>query len=256
MNANETPPSPGRTRRWFRRIAVTLALLIGLLVVLGALAHESRPVTGATGEAADALARRIETATGQSGWQDARIARWTFADTNHYRWDRQGHRVQVRWDDVEVLLYEGRPEGVAFQGDRRLHGEEARDLLQTAHERFINDSFWLNPFGKFFDEGVTRSVVSVDGEDALLIEFASGGVTPGDAYLISHRNGQPTQWKMWVSILPIGGVACSWSDWRELAGGARASTRHSFDGLPMELVLRDVSLSSELEDPDLFGRLP
>ena len=96
-----------------------------ILVGIGLWLHEDRPGTGETGSEADALARRIEAATGQEAWRAAPVVQWTFAGDHHYLWDRTQHRVRVRWDDKEVLLSEWSAEGVAFDGERRLSGAEA-----------------------------------------------------------------------------------------------------------------------------------
>jgi hypothetical protein len=49
------------------------------------------------------------------------------------------------------------------------------------------------------DEGTTRSLVkNEDKTNGLLVSYASGGVTPGDAYLWKlDANGLPQSYKMW-----------------------------------------------------------
>ncbi|MEZ4952350.1 MAG: hypothetical protein R2825_02080 [Saprospiraceae bacterium] len=37
------------------------------------------------------------------------------------------------------------------------------------------------------------------------MQYKTGGVTPSDSYVwLLDENGQPTAWKMWVSITSIG----------------------------------------------------
>jgi hypothetical protein len=137
-------------------------------------------------------------------------------------------------------------------------GEEARELREQAYAHWINDSFWLNPVVKLFDEGTTRALVAQpDGSDALLLSYASGGLTPGDAYLwIGDPSAPPRAWKMWVSILPIGGVECTWDRWQTLSTGAKISTRHDCGIFVLELT--DVEGAADvvaLEGEDPFAAL-
>ena len=241
-----------RLTKWIFGALLLLALAA---VALGWLIHEDRPPTGDEGADADALARAVEVATGQAAWAELGAIRWTFRGKLRHLWDRRRGYARVRWDDFEVLLRTDDRTGIARRGAHRLEGEEAAEALDYAHTRFINDSYWLNPFGKFFDEGVTRSIRD-DG--SLLIEFASGGRTPGDAYLIDvDAANRPRSWRMWVSILPVGGVECSWGRWVDIGRGAMASSLHDFG--PVDLELSDLEGASTLaelaggEDP--FGDL-
>ena len=98
-----------------------------------------------------------------------------------------------------------------------------------------------------------------DGEESLLVSYASGGLTPGDAYLWRvGPDGTPTAWKLWVSILPIGGVETSWEGWVTLDTGARISTRHA-GPLGLTLELTDVegaaTLDALVDGPDPFAPL-
>ena len=63
--------------------------------------------------------------------------------------------------------------------------DEQLDVLRgKAYSFFCNDSFWMIAPFKAFDEGVTRTIVmSKEGNQNLLVSYASGGVTPGDSYL-------------------------------------------------------------------------
>ena len=124
---------------------------------------------------------------------------------------------------------------------------------------WVNDAFWLNPLAKLRDEGVSLAVVDDDGEESLLVSYASGGLTPGDAYLWRvGPDGTPTAWKLWVSILPIGGVETSWEGWVTLDTGARISTRHA-GPLGLTLELTDVegatTLDALVDGPDPFAPL-
>ena len=169
-------------------------------------------------------------------------------------WDRNRNLSRVRWKDVEVLLNLETKDGIAMRGGQRVPDADAKPLLQKAYERFINDSYWLNPFFKFFDEGVTRKVVDLGGgKYALLVEYGSGGVTPGDAYLWYHDGRYlPNRCKMWVSLLPIGGVEVTWDRYQTLQTGAKVATKHDWFA-PFELTdVAGAENMARLIDPDPF----
>jgi hypothetical protein len=239
-------------KRWLLRVLVVFGVLMAALFVAGWLANEPRPV-GAPGEAADALARKIEEKVGKEAWDRTGAVWWSFGDRYVHLWDRSRSFARVRWKDVEVLLDLSTRKGLATKAGGRVEGAEGDELVAHAYQRWINDSFWLNPLVKLFDEGTTRALVKgEDGRDALLVTYSSGGSTPGDAYLwILGDDGLPEAWKMWVGILPIGGLELTWERWIELPHGARISTLH--EGV-FTLEMKDVQAAPsvtavEAEDP-------
>ena len=87
----------------------------------------------------------------------------------------------------------------------------------------------------------------MDGNHSLLVTFTRACATPGDAYLLSvDADGLPTAWKMWVSILPLGGLTASWEDWIVLESGALISQTHQIG--PIALRLRKIAGGSVLTD--------
>lgn len=227
--------------------------LMGLAYVI---ADESMP-EGREGHAADSLARHVMESVNTAAWKDVRALKWTFAGSNKHLWDRDRNMVRVEFSEHTIYFYTGTREGIALKNGQRVpDAAKEAELVVKGWEYWINDSFWLNPFPKFFDEGVTRSTVSQeDGSDALMIQFASGGVTPGDAYLfILDENGLPEAWKMWVSIIPIGGIETSWEDWVDLSGGARVARLHRSSIFDLEIseVRAAAALSDLLPGGDPF----
>lgn len=248
-------------RRLFRIVKWALGVLVVLalaLLVAALIAHEPRP-EGTEDAEAETLAASFERMANVEAWERTGAVRFGFGGYEHL-WDRERGYARVRWDDVEVLLHAYRPEGRAYRAGREVHGGAARELVEQAHARFINDTFWLNPLSKLRDEGVTRSTVTLDdGTHALLVSYASGGVTPGDAYLwIPDDTGVPRAWRMWVSILPIGGLEVSWERWVTLETGARIATRHEGPlGLTVEITGLEgaATLEDLVEGEDPFAPL-
>lgn len=195
------------------------------------------PAAGTSAEDADALAREIERAVGAEAWAQTGAVQWTFAGRNEHLWDKERHLARVRWKDTEVLLDLTRRDGQATVKGEPVYGDEAAELFEDAWARWANDSFWLNPLVKLFDEGTSRAIVPLDGGgQGLLLTYSSGGVTPGDSYLwILGEDGRPTAWKMWVSVIPVGGVETSWEGWQQLSTGAWVSTAHKGLGLTLEV---------------------
>jgi len=253
-----------RARRWAKRIGIGVGLVIGVVVVVLLVAalvlHRPRP-RGVRTPAADALAHRFEEAVNKQAWDRTKAIRWTAPGGRHHLWDRERDRARVRWSDVTVLLRLGDRSGRAWEAGREAHGERRRELLDDAYAIWINDSYWLNPIVKLFDDGVMRRIVRTeDGRDALLVTYRSGGLTPGDSYLwIPSRasSGLPEAWRMWVSIIPVGGLRVSWEGWRTLSTGARVSTTHSFDPIPVTMHLGDVRGTESIDtlEPGAFTRL-
>jgi hypothetical protein len=234
-----------RLRLLGRVVLIVVALLAVVLGVAYFLADRPLP-EGRPGPEADAMARRMMAAIDHSAWQGTGAVTWNFGGRQQHLWDRDRQLARVRFGDAEVLLDLTTREGIARRGGETVEGEEARRLLDEAWSHWCNDSFWLNPVSKVFDEGTRRSLVTLEGgEQALLVEYTSGGVTPGDAYLWRvDENHRPVSWRMWTRILPLGGIEASWEDWRTLDTGVQVSGRHHI--LVVDLVLSELAAAEDV----------
>lgn len=248
-------------RRIVVPIAFTLLLIAAVLIIVVITLSKPLP-KGETGPSADALARSIETAIHKDAWDRTQAVTWLFGGRNHHLWDRQRMYSRVRFGDAEVLVNLTTKRGLAFRKGAPQGGAERDKLVQKAYAAWINDSFWLNPLAKLFDDGVTRSrVAKSDGPgsgDSLLITYASGGLTPGDSYQwLLDANHLPVANSMWVSILPVKGLTFSYEDWITLSTGALISTRHKVGFITLKLtdVAGAATLAELIPGPDPFAAL-
>ncbi len=222
--------------RWLKWVAGILGLLLFGLLSLYLSFNEPKP-EGVSGPEADALALKMLAAIDKPAWDSTAIVQWTFKDIHHFLWDKNRHLTQVRWGEKEVLLDINKVEGRAWEKGKEVSGETAQKMVQKAWEYWCNDAFWLNAPAKCMDPGTDRSIVTLDdGSKALLISYASGGVTPGDSYLwMLDETGTPTSYKMWVQIIPVGGMEFTWEDWTQLSTGARIAQMHKGPKLDLDI---------------------
>jgi hypothetical protein len=234
-------------RRAVRAISVIfLVLLVGLVVLWAVLRHAPTPTS--PGPDAAALAHEMVRAVDGDAWSRTGAVRWRVQWRAHL-WDRQRGLSRVEWHGNRVLLDVNSKRGRAWRKEVELaDGADKQKLLDTAYALFINDSFWLNPIVKAFDDGTTRARGTVDGKRALLVSYASGGLTQGDKYLwIVDDQSRPVAWRVWVKILKVGGLQFTWEGWTRLATGAWVATSHKILGLAV-VHLTDVVAGATLHD--------
>jgi hypothetical protein len=199
---------------------------VGIFLILFLMYDEPIP-EGEKGSSAERLAQKMLTRIDLKGWEETNYVEWTFMGMHHFMWDRQRHLVEVKWSNYRVLLNPNTLKGTVYYKQSLV--EEGQDeLLQTAYGYFTNDAFWLNAFTQIQQKDTELKYVALENDqDGLLVTYFSGGVTPGDSYLwILDQTGLPVAWKMWVSVLPIGGLKVRWEDWDTLETGAMYAKSH------------------------------
>jgi hypothetical protein len=223
--------------------AVLLVFVLGMAACVPLLS-KALP-EGADPDRGDALARALQNAVDVAAWDTTAFVRWNFLGQHEHLWDRRANRARVRWGAYTVYLDAGTRRGAAWKGGDALSGEALEQALSTAVEHFYNDAFWLNAPAKAFDAGTTR--LAIPGEEhALLVRYASGGVTPGDTYgWYLAPDGTPEAWRMWVQVLPIPGLRVTWEGWDTLYSGARIATVHGAGPLKTTMI-RDLAAAPTL----------
>ncbi|WP_340198520.1 hypothetical protein [Ascidiimonas sp. W6] len=215
-------------KKFFKWIFLTLIFLGVLLTVTFFVLDEKLP-EGIEGEEADRLALKIQENLYYDAFKKTAIIEWSFPGEHHYIWNKKEENVIVKWGGNKVSLdLKQKEKSEVLSPSGALAQKEKSELINKAIDYFNNDSFWLIAPFKLFDTGVTRKLVNLkDGNKGLLITYTKGGSTPGDSYLWRiDENGRPVNFKMWVSIIPIGGLEASWDEWKKTKTGILLATSH------------------------------
>jgi len=221
-----------------------IALALLTLFIIGFYLINNEPLPkGETGTKADLLASKILKSINHEAFEETKLLEWSFRGKNKYKWYKQKNIVEVSWDNHKVILNTKNPKkSEAFTDNKKNNDTE---LITKALNYFNNDSFWLVAPHKIYDNGVTRSLVNYNNKEALLVTYNSGGSTPGDSYLwIVDENGMPTDFKMWVKIIPIGGIGATWNKWKETKAGIKLPTEHELSLLGLKINMGNVQASN------------
>lgn len=230
-------------KRILKIVFILLSLLIVVIVVLFAIYNEPFPKTlKDSGAEADEMAMKMQRALHYHEFKNSQYIEWSFQNGNNiYFWDKHKDMVTVKWDDIAVDLDLNQPnQSRVTKGNLEATGTKKDKIIAKATKNFNNDSFWLVAPFKLFDTGTERSLVQLEeGHKGLLVTYTSGGNTPGDTYLWKLDNsGFPESYKMWVSIIPIGGLEATWEGWQKMESGTYLPTTHRIG--PITLSMGDV----------------
>ena len=164
------------------------------------------------------LAEKMSKAINKSSFDSLIFISWQYG-SHRYDWNKKEDSVKVIWANFEVNVSTQTLEGIAYHKGVILKGNENTEIVEKAIRYFNNDSFWLVAPYKIYDPGVRLNSVILPEGHGLMVTYTKGGSTPGDTYLwILDENYFPRAWKMWVKILPVGGVKSKWMGWQKRKG--------------------------------------
>jgi len=155
------------------------------------------------------LAEKMLRAINHDAYKQTNYIEWSFVGRQHYKWNKQQQLVEVKWGETVVNLnIQHTDSSTVTVNNSEVTGAARLESIEQGVAHFNNDSFWLIAPNKAFDPGTERRIVLLEnGKKALLVSYSSGGNTPGDSYLwLLDETGLPTAFRMWVSVIPIGGL--------------------------------------------------
>lgn len=230
-------------KKIFKFLGILLLLFILFIAGYYLVNNEKLP-EGKLGKEADALAIKMFNAINHEAFEKTEIIEWSFRNEHFYKWNKQENIVHISWNEFKVTLNTKQPEKSEVYIDGKVSDDKS--IIKKAQDYFNNDSFWLVAHYKIFDPGTERRIVNYNDKDALLITYTSGGSTPGDSYLwILDENYLPTSYKMWTSIIPLGGISATWSDLKNTEAGIKLPTKHKLSLFGMELNMGTVKAYNE-----------
>lgn len=217
-------------KKTLRILTLVFLGFVLFLFVFYLIKNETLP-EGEAGSEADELAMNMLESLNHDAWEATSEISWTFKGIHQYEWNKAEGLVTVMWDEHQVILNPADKSGIVQNG-QNYSSTESQELIDTAWNYFNNDSFWLCAPYKVFDPGTERSLVTLkDGREGLKVTYKSGGSTPGDSYVwVLGENYIPTSVKMWVSILPLGGMEFTWENYKTLENGAMIAQDHFLYG--------------------------
>jgi hypothetical protein len=237
---------------------------------LAALLVFAAALPGVADEKADALARELVAAMGgTAAWEKARQFQFDFVVEREekavarfsHAWDRYTGDYRLTGTDkagapYAVYFNVNTRQGRVIVNGRPVEGDPASEQLQSAYERFINDTYWLLAPWKVFDPGVHRAY---DAEkpcpqggvcDVLKLSFDENvGLTPRDLYwLWIPRDGRHlVQWQYVLNGASEPPTTAAWNDWKTF-DGILLSLERPMSGRPVTIRFENVAVSSARDD--------
>jgi hypothetical protein len=210
-----------------------------LLIPVALFAYTSKKIPeGHSPQKADALALEVMNNLNLSAWEKTNFVKWEMFG-HQYQWFKNKDSVVVKWKKYEAFINLNKASGEVYEKGERV--EDNKELIEKAIKNFNNDSFWLSAHYKMLDPGTSREIVDLKkGKVGLKVFYSSGGSTPGDTFLWILEEGKPIAFKMWVSIIPFGGMRANWKKWKTTETGAMIALTHKM--LFFNVKIKDLEL--------------
>ena len=210
-----------KTSKIILKIAAILISIAAILFLAVYLKYNSTLPKGIKGEKASTLAFNISKSIGYEAYEHTNFISWN-VNGYFYKWNKKNKVVDVKWGKNHVLYNQNEPQKSILISPKNSAPKIIKKLITKAESKFNNDSFWLVAPFKLFDKGVELSYIEASKTEnaSLLVTYKSGGTTPGDSYQwFVDEKFVPTHFKMWVQIIPIGGVPAIWTNWKTMQPG-------------------------------------
>ncbi len=233
---------------------VPLFVFVLAATLLAGCGVDSRPApeVPALETRADTVAMRLyEAHGGPAAWASMPYLRFDFGVERNgethvvakHLWNRHTGAYRLEWqagpDSQYVALFdvdafgEGASESAPDAGQVYLNGAAVdaaanAELLRRAHQRFVNDTYWLLAPVKAFDPGVNRAYVADSSDarhDVIRLTFGDVGLTPGDRYwlYVNAETGRLDRWAFHLQGMDDEAAprAFAWTDYRafDVPGG-------------------------------------
>lgn len=196
------------------------------------------------GKTAEMLTKEVVAKTNATCWDSVSVIAWGFGKRKH-RWDRlNGKCIVVKGKNEIHLNLHDLSQGKSYKNGKEELGKKKEKSINRAYHWWANDSYWLNPFAKFFDEGVERlSYKDLKGQNHLVISYKGRNNKIGDTYdWTLDKDGVPVKWNLFVKVIPISNYGFSWEKWKFFPCGVQFSQLHK--SIFLKVKLENITIES------------
>ncbi len=208
-------------------LGIVIFLTLPTLLLFGFLHYKyAQPIPyGIEGKEADKLATKMLIALNYEGFKNTDYIEWTFKSRRHFKWKKSDNICEVYFESYKVkldLLDDTKSE--VYANGFILKSELANKIHEKGKAYYKKDLFWLIAPFQVFDAGVTRKLVTTDGnKKALLVTYNNT-----DSYLWHFDDKlTPISCNIWNDLTPIDGLEASWKDWKTTKTGVKLPTSHN-----------------------------
>lgn len=199
-----------------------------ILPTIGAfflLCCSSLPV-GSEGPAAESLAAKMLAGAAYEKWQNNTAAvSFNYREREDIFWDKKRGLAEVTFKKNRIQFRTDNYQSLCFSEEKPVDGEACSELTATAIKKFVNDTYWLNPAFHIKSPGAKWKTVE---DTKLMVQYESGGVTPGDAYIFTlDDEGKIINMQTWASTIFIKGTHIPFSGYITTETGVPIATNHT-----------------------------